>query len=355
MNRKICNAISILLILLLSLSALAAQGQIETVQQGATRSYTDDLGRTFTIPAKLQKVALSGPLAQIIIFPLAPDTLVGISNPWDKKAATFFDSKYYNLPVIGQLYGSKGALNPETLLQSGAEIVIDVGEQKKNMTSDLDGLTTQTGIPFVHIDATTRTMGKAYRTLGALLGREAEGEKLATYCEETLAMIEAMGQKVKKARLLYLTGSDGLSVIAKGSYHAEAINIIADNIAIIENPSGKGTGNKTDMEQILIWNPDVIFFAPECDIAASIEGNSAWQGLTAIKEKRYYQVPSGPYNWMGFPPSVQRYLGMLWGMKVLYPETATYDLYAETKRYFSLFYHADLSRETFDELTGHAF
>ena len=57
---------------------------------------------------------------------------------------------------------------------------------------------------------------------------------------------------------------------------------------------------------------------------------------------------------MGFPPSVQRYLGMLWMAKTLYPEAADYDLYEEVKTYFRLFYHCDLTQEQFNDLASAA-
>ena len=56
----------------------------------------------------------------------------------------------------------------------------------------------------------------------------------------------------------------------------------------------------------------------------------------------------GPYNWMGFPPSVQRYLGMLWMAKLLYPDAADYDLQAEVTEYFDLFYHCALTGEQYE-------
>ena len=79
-----------------------------------------------------------------------------------------------------------------------------------------------------------------------------------------------------------------------------------------------------------------------------------WQGLTAIQEGRYYEVPFGPYNWMGFPPSVQRYLGMMWMAQLLYPETAQYDLYAEVANYFQLFYHCDITEEQYQALVANS-
>jgi iron complex transport system substrate-binding protein len=55
---------------------------------------------------------------------------------------------------------------------------------------------------------------------------------------------------------------------------------------------------------------------------------------------------------MGSPPSINRYLGMIWLGKILYPQYAGYDLYAETSEYYRLFYGKDLTREQFDRLTA---
>lgn len=314
-----------------------------------TVSFTDSIGRTVTVPAKIEKIAVSGPLAQIVLFALCPDKFVGIANAWDVSAAQFLTAEYYNLPELGQFYGGKGELNLETLLASGAQVVIDVGEPKDSAVSDLDALQEQTGLPFVHVSASIATMGDAYRKLGELLGLEDEAETLAAYCDDTYARTQSIAQSVEKANLLYITGDQGLNVIAQNSYHAEIIDLLSNNLAVVDDPSSKGTGNEVDMEQILKWNPDVILFAPG-SIYATVADDPVWQQVTAIKNGAYYEVPQGPYNWMGFPPSVQRYLGMMWMAQLLYPETAQYDLYAETANYFKMFYHCDLTQEQFDAL-----
>ena len=318
-----------------------------------TKVFTDSLGREVEVPYHITKVAVSGPLAQIVLFALCPDKLVGIASDWDKTAEEYLSTEYYNLPVLGQLYGGKGELNLEALLASGAEVVIDVGEPKKTTKEDLDALQEQTGIPFVHITALTENTGDVYRKLGDLLSMEQEAETLATYCDEHYAMITELTGKVEKVKLLYLLGDTGLNVIAKGSYHAEVIDLLSDNLAVVESPSSKGSGNEVDMEQLLAWNPDVILFAPG-SIYDTVGEDAAWQQMSAIQNGRYYEVPMGPYNWMGFPPSVQRYLGMLWMGKLLYPEQAEYDLKTEVKEYFTLFYHTELTDAQYDALVANS-
>ena len=228
-----------------------------------------------------------------------------------------------------------------------------MGEPKDSIVEDLDALQEQTGVPFVHISATTQTTGDAYRLLGELVNMEEEAETLASYCEEIYDRTVSIAESVEKVDLLYITGPDGQNVIAQDSYHSEIIDLLSNNLAVVDSPSSKGTGNEVGMEQILLWDPDYIIFAPDSAYDA-VSGDATWGQLTAISSGNYYETPQGPYNWMGFPPSVQRYLGMMWMAKLLYPDAAGYDLYEEVARYYDLFYHCDLTRDQYDALVANS-
>ena len=329
--------------------AATPAGEPVTEEPSRTVTFTDSLGRAVEVPAEITNIAVTGTMAQIVLFALCPDKLAGVASAWDAVAELYLDAKYFKLPEFGQLYGGKGEMNMETLLASNAQIVIDVGEPKGSATEDLDALQEQTGIPFVHVTATTATMGDAYRKLGELLNMEVEAETLATFYEKTYARTYKIANSVEKANIVYCLGENGLNVIAKTSYHAEVIDLLANNMAVVDDPSSKGTGNEVDMEQLLIWNPDIIIFSAG-SIYDSVGSDPAWQQLKAIREGNYYEVPYGPHNWMSFPPSVQRLLGMMWLSKLLYPETAQYDLAVEVTSYYKLFYHCDLTQEQYAAL-----
>ena len=357
--KKTKRLLALLLALMMTLSLAACGGQTNTPAEdendtaAETRVFTDSTGRQITVPARIDKVAVSGPLAQIVVFALCPDKLVGVANEWDESAQQFLDEKYYNLPLLGQLYGGKGELNLETLLSSEAQVVIDVGEAKGTIVEDMDALQEQTGIPFVHIDAKLASMDETYTMLGDLLGMADEAKALADYCRTTYDSVKSAVDGVEKTDLLYITGDTGLNVIAQGSFHAEVIDLLSNNLAVVDEPSSKGSGNEVDMEQILNWNPDVILFTPG-SIYATVGEDAAWQGVTAIQNGAYYEVPVGPYNWMGFPPSVQRLLGMQWMAKVLYPDAVDYDMYEAASTYFQMFYHCDLTQEQYDALVANS-
>ena len=287
-----------------------------------TREFTDSTGRTVTVPYEVTKVAISGPLTQVYAIPLVGELMVGVSNYIAEDIALYLPEYISTLPELGQLYGGKGEMDLEALLAADPDVVIDVGDTKDSIAEDMDSLTEQTGIPFVHIDATVETAPEAYRLLGELTGQTEKAEELATWCEETYAMMTDMMAKV---------------------------NLMADNLAVVPEVVSSGIGNEVDMEQLLVWNPDVIIFAPDT-IYDTVADNSTWQQLNAISSGNYYKTPYGPYGWLSSPPSVQRYLGMLWLGALLYPDYCEYDLQTEVTEYYKLFYQCDLTQEMYDNL-----
>lgn len=333
--------LTMLLALLMILPVLAmAQG---------SRVFVDDAGREVVLDETIDRVVVTGPLGEIAVFAIAPDKLVGLCSEWDDENQAYIDTGKYDLPVIGQIYGGKGNVNLEELMATNPQVVIDVGEPRGDIVEDLNELQEQTGLPFVHISAYIDSLDKTYTRLGELLGMVEEGKVLADHCADVYAKVSAVAEKANKKRLLYVVGVEGLGVIAKDSYHSTVIDMLSDNVAVLESPSSKGTGNEVDMEQILKWNPDVILFSqsPSFETAGD---DPLWQAVSAIAENTYYEVPVGPYNWMGFPPGVQRLAGMLWMGKLLYPELADYDLYEELAHHFELMYHSELTREQYDAL-----
>lgn len=351
MKKRVFCLVLVLTILLIGCGRTSPAGSV------GTREFTDSLGRTLTVPAEITKIAISGPLSQVYIIPLAGDMLVGVSNAFASDAALYLPAYISEKPEIGQLYGGKGEMDLEALLAAAPDVVIDIGEPKGSMAEDLTALTQQTGIPFIHIDATVATAPETYRTLGKLLSREEKAEELAAWGENTYAMIEAMMEKVDadnaRVPLLYCLGSKGTNVMAEGSFHAETVNMMAKNLAVVEDVSFSGDGNEVDLEQILLWDPEVIVFDP-ASCYDTVGTDAQWQELTAISSGNYYKTPYGPYGWLSSPPAVQRYLGMLWLGELLYPEYTEYDLQEEVTEYYKLFYGCELTEEMYQNLTEDA-
>lgn len=320
-------------------------------------TFTDSCGREVELDSEITRIVPTGPLAQIALLTIAPEMYVGLSSEWDDINKVYIGDELLDLPLIGQLYGGAGEVNLEELANVDPQVIIDIGEAKDDMAEELDGIQEQIGIPCVHIEATLETYPDAYRMLGELLGKEEEAEAIAVYCEQILSRAKSIVAEVGEdnlANVIYCTGEDGLSVLAKTSFHAEIIDLLTNNVAVVEDVSSKGTGNPVDMEQLFLWDPDYIIFSPDggYDVASVDE---TWQQLTAIKSGNYVETPIGPYNWAGSPPSVQRLLALIWLPAVLYPDYVDYDVYGEVAQYFEIFYHYELTQEEFDSLAANAF
>lgn len=99
----------------------------------------------------------------------------------------------------------------------------------------------------------------------------------------------------------------------------------------------------------MLWQPDDIIFTPG-SVYSEVGALPEWAGLRAVQEGRFYEIPLGPYNWMGRPPSVNRLLGIRWMANLLYPDIFLFDMAQETRDFYRLFYHHNVTDEQIQEL-----
>lgn len=338
-------------------SALEAESiQAESAETAAgTYIFTDDAGRQVEVPTNVSRIVPSAPLAQIFLLAIAPEMFVGIASDFDEPARGIIPDNMFDLPYFGSLYAGAD-LNVEELALTNPDLIIDIGEAKDSTVEDLDALQEQTLIPSVFISADMESMPETFRKLGQLLGKEEKGEELALFLEkiyaQTLDVMDKVGDN--KVNALYVLGEEGLNVIAPNSYHSEVLDLLTNNLAVVDNPISKGSGNEVTMEQISLWNPDFVIFAPD-SIYSTVQDTPAWNQVSAIVNGNYVEVPDSPHNWMSMPPAVQRYLGLIWLTNLLYPDYCDYDVKAEIMEYYELFYNCQLTEEQYNTITQNAF
>lgn len=347
-------AFTLALSLLFSLTGCGkSSAPAESVSE--TVIFTDDCGREVEVSAEVSRIVATGPLSQIVLYTIAPDMLVGLTNKWSSSAEGIVPAEYLQLPYFGQLYNTAN-LNLEELAFAGPQVIIDIGRVMSSGGEDMDTLQQQTGIPTIFLTSTAEALPETYRKLGQLLDREEKAEQLAAFCERvysrTLSIMEQVGDN--KVTALYIKGEQGLNVLAQGATHAEVLDLLTENVAVVDNPSSKGSGNEVTLEQIALWDPELILFDAD-SIYDTVTGMDTWKELSAIMSGNYLEVPEGPWNWMGTPPAAQRYLGMIWLTAVLYPDYCDYDVKAEVLEYYALFYNCQLTEEQYSQLTAGAF
>ena len=330
----------------------------EPVEEGfQPYTFVDDLGHEIEITEEITAIVPSGQLAQVIMLGVAPDLMVGLGGKLYKDMAEFIPDydRLSQLTYFGTVLGAAD-LDVEALASTNAQLVIDMGYAKTGYEEELAKTENLTGITCVFIDANLDNYGEAIRKLGKLLGREEKCDEMADWCEEVydraLGIMEKVGDN--KVNGIYSLGDGGLNVIAKSQSQAEVINLVFNNLAVIENASGKGSGNTVTMEQIALWNPDFVIFGDDGLYEAAAEDPS-WSQISAIANGKYVESPASPHNWTVAPPASQRYLALLWLPSLLYPEYCDYDVKAEIMEYYELFYGCTLSDEQYNTLTANAF
>jgi len=113
------------------------------------------------------------------------------------------------------------------------------------------------------------------------------------------------------------------------------------------------------MEQILQWDPEFVISGYDHtsspgEFYRTVWTNRNWRHVRAVNKHDVYETPQYPYNWIDRPPSVNRIIGIKWLANLFYPDVFPCDMRTETKKFYALFYHVELSGEQLDQLLATA-
>lgn len=339
-----------------SASSSASGSGSADADSNATVQFTDSAGRTVELPANIERVAVTGPISQMCMITLAPEKLVGLSNEFNDAELKYLGSDYASLPVLGQIYGGKGDFNKEAVADAAPQVIIDIGEAKKSIVEDLDDIQEDIGIPCIHIEASYDSYAEAYTQLGELLGVQERAQVLSDYCVNAVTTTSEAVAKVDEAdrvKVAYLLGDAGLNVMAKGSFQGTVVDAIADNVCEVENAGGSGLGSESSFEQIALWDPEMIIFAPG-SIYDTVGSDETWQTLSAISSGNYFAVPGEPYNWISSPPGINQVLGYQWFAHLCYPDQFSDNIADVAKEYYKTMYNYELSDQEVNELISNS-
>ena len=284
----------------------------------------------------------AGPPAAIMLYTLAPDLLLGWPRANRPEEREFLLPDIGSRPEVGRITGRGNTANLEVVLALKPDLILDVGTTARPMSRSPSACRSRPAFPMRCSTAASPAFAQGYRTLGALIGQREAGEDLGTISENTITdhhrphRGHAQG---KRPRVYYARGPRGLETGLGGSINVETIELLARNVA---GETRGGLAN-VSIEQVLLWNPDVIITIDQ-DFAANVRSDPAWAPVKAVREGRVHLSPKLPFGWVDFPPSVNRLIGLWWLAKILYPELFPEDLRDADAR----FLRALLSRDADD-------
>ena len=298
---------------------------------------TDSAGRAIPVPARVERVFPAGPPAAILLYTLAPDLLLGWPRANRPQECVYMLPDICSRPEVGRIAGRGNTANLETVLALKPDLIVDIGATNETFISLAARVQDQTGIPYVLLDGRFVALTAAYQKLGQLTGRQAVAQELSDYTSRTLATIIDRIADVgteQRPRVYYARGPRGLITGLGGSINVETIELIGRNVA---SGSPGGLVN-VSIEQVLLWNPDVIITI-DLEFSSAVRSDPAWASVAAVRNNRVHLSPKMPFGWVDFPPSVNRLIGLWWLAKILYPERFPEDLRVLTRDFYARFYH----------------
>lgn len=346
-NKLIRSFLAVLLTLIFAASAVAA------VPPGK-RVVVDQLGRSVVIPQKVERVVCLMHHALDITFELqAGDRLVGIMKDWEGLLFPGLADIYPPIRKLPQV-GTLTEVNMEELLKVRPDLVIVTHYFPQDTIKKIEAA----GIPVVAVSlyqaefeeasklnpkltdpdrAYTIGMKMGINLLGEIYGKEKEAKKLNEFVEQKRAIV---GDKLSaipdnKKITCYMANPD-LYTYGSGKY----VGVIMDRAGGINVARGIAGYKAVNMEQILKWDPQVIFVQDRyaAKVMPEITKSAAWAPIKAVKTHRVYVTPEYVKPW-GHPCPESMALGELWMAKKLYPDRfKDIDINKVVQEFYTTFY-----------------
>src|SRR4249919_1666851 len=316
---------------------LASTAALLASRRARAGTVTDATGRALPVPEKVTRVFPAGPPAAILLYTLAPDLLLGWPRANRPEECAYLLPDVCTRAEVGRITGRGNTANLESVIALKPDLILDVGSTSATFVSLAERVQQQTGIPYALLDGRFDAIAPTYRKLGELINRQDDGGKLARYADDTVKTIIGRIATIApstRPRVYYARGPRGLVTGLGGSINVETIEMLGQNVA---GGNNGGLAN-VSIEQVLLWNPDVIITIDQ-DFAASVRSDPAWASIKAVRENRVHLSPKMPFGWVDFPPSVNRLIGLRWLAKILYPDLFPEDMRALTRDFYTRFYH----------------
>lgn len=330
--------------------AMVLAGLALSVEAAFARPFVDAAGRTVDVPERAKRILAAGPPASVLLYTLAPETMIGWVRAPSPDEAAFLTPETRGLPAYGRLTGKGNTANVEAVLTLKPDLIIDVGSTAPTYVSLADRVQAQTGIPYILLDGAIDRTGETYARLGELIGAPERAGDLAAHAESMIAEVKSRIDSIpadRRPRVYYARGPRGLETGVSGSINTEVLDRAgARNVA-----EGGGAAGLTTVspEQVLAWNPDAIVSLDPA-FRRGISTDPLWSTLGAVRAGRVYQTPRLPFGWFDSPPGINRLIGLRWLAGRLYPDLFPEPMEGITRDFYKRFYHVDLDAAQLDTL-----
>lgn len=336
------------------------QGNNGNEQEVKERVIQDMSGTDVTIPlAKdIKRVAIVAPPITSVAIKMIPDQnmIVGLNKLAFIQANDKITEKVFpNYKTVDTGFvGEDFSINKEALLALKPDIILYYGEgQKKNLEN--------IGVPIVNFFSPKLTDPKDV-TIGwnNLLCEIFDLEKKNVLADEwdysekmSKKSIKNSTSEVVKALWVFRNTKGKLIVAGKSAFDAYAESYFDKSGIINVANQIQGTA-EVSMEQVHVWNPDMIFvfqgMPANAYLKNQIDGQD-WSMIKAFQDKKIYDIPKTTFSWAS--PCMDSPMMPLWLISKAYPEKiADKDFALELKKYYERVYGISLTDDDIESVLG---
>ncbi len=324
--RLLLSAIAIAFVCLPSWAAMQAR-------------FVDDAGRSVTMPAQVGRVFAAGAPAEVMLYTLVPDFLVGRNRVPSGDALEFFPSAYRQPILIRQLPEVDNPAMDAELVALKPDVYIDYGTVQEDYIASVEAVQRRTKVPGVILNGQLSRIPEMYRRLGAALGVKARGDRLGALADSMLKKYRgALSSGPAPVRAYLACSGDGYLPCLEDDSAGEQLQWLGGvNVAGTRSTAPR---RPLTIDEIMAMNPQVIIVNGP---APSLQKDPAWQRVQAVKAGRIHQWPSLPYGWGSRPPSVNRLPGVAWLAYVARGRSFDAEFEADVRSLFRELYHLELT------------
>jgi iron complex transport system substrate-binding protein len=302
---------------------------------------TDFLGRHLTLAIPVERIAcLYAFTGHVVVLLGRGEDVVAVVDGLKKDLLI-----QKRVPGIRDLPipAKGGVIHIETLLKTRADVVF-LKPETAAAEAEIRKLE-RFSIPW--FVAGYRNMAEQMTTIemmGKICGRHEAALAYTRYYRDMIDRVKARTAHIPdpdRVRL-YHSVNEARRTDAPGTIEADwtrAAGVV--NVSVGEKLHARGDKFFAGMEQIMIWNPEVII-VNEAGVDQEILQDPKWAAIKAVQDKKVFPIPVGISRW-GHPGSLETPLAILWTAMTVYPELfSDIDLKTEIKRFYSRFFNLDL-------------
>ena len=146
----------------------------------AQSAFVDDAKRTVTLPPSVTRVFAAGAPAEVLLYTLVPEKLVGRNRVPEGPAVEFFPPAYRNPVFVRQLPEVDNPAADAELVALKPDVYVDYGTVHDDYIAVIEAVQKRTGVAGIILDGELARIPAVYRRLGTAFGTAARGNLSAT-------------------------------------------------------------------------------------------------------------------------------------------------------------------------------